>query len=175
MKTILSIFLLSVTTCLSAQTYDISNYHCDSLLVSLTEDENVTNTYNVTELTKYYIEEPEHLIKIDIVQNHSYRFSIDDPNLLSNGRQNQFINSFDVRKYERKRKKDERTIIVFEKYGITLELLSIDELTSLINTKTQQGQNVTLTSFPNDTGQSAYTSKKDWALNHPQLAQILNL
>lgn len=175
MRNLFLLFLLGLPSLLFAQGYSISDYHCDSLFVALSNDDRVTDEFSQDELSRYYIEEPAHLIKIDIVQNHSFKVYTNNPTEVSGGRQLQFIESFDIRKYENRRKMDERTTLVYDKYGVSIELLSITELNQLIDQKKSESQNYVLTSFPNDSVQSTYTSKKDWALDHPQLAQILNL
>lgn len=175
MRNFFLFFLLILPSILVAQTYNVSDYQCDSLFLALSNDTRIANEFSQDELSRYYIEEPAHLIKIDIVQNHSFKVYTNNPTEVSGGRQQQFIESFDIRKYENRRKMNERTTLVYDKYGISIELLSITELNQLIDQKKSESQNYVLTSFPNDSVQSTYTSKKDWALDHPQLAQILNL
>lgn len=177
MKKHLFLFLLVslFSSSIGAQGNYLKNDIADSLLMNFSINQDILNHYDIKELAHYYMEEPEHLIKIDWVHNHSYKIIHDEVGEISYSRQNSFINNFDVSKYEDKRAQDERAVLNFEKYGITIKLLAKNELYSAIDEVVQNAGNFQLTSFPDNEGANGYTDKSDWIIDHPDLAELLNL
>lgn len=172
-KTLLLFIIIGVSS-LKAQTltqnYFPADYSVDSIFQSLVNDSLVLEQYEKRELSRYYMDNPFLLVKIDFDYHHSFVINYTDPDIQNSSLQNDFIGQLNITKYQHKRKQSDRVTVNFEKYGIQVELLSVDEVNTLTEQLEIESQNYTLTSFPEKYNNPDYEQEKStWVQNHNDL------